>query len=368
MDLDKILSAVPAELVARAASEKPVGGRLDLRRAAEIEITRDTYLEAESRGLTLTELLETEDYDPSEPGSPLDAFERQLAAHGIRVGGGSPVTVELFHRSAPSLMPEFILREIRRGQAMRPELQSLVAASSRVTGNRYTPFDVNATQDDPRWAMRPVGDGANVPAILVTERVHSVDVPDYGLALKASYKALRHRTTTQFKVLLWYIGYRMQVDKFAMLVDVLVNGDGNDNPATVITTGTSGTLTYEDIVNFWAEMHPFEMNTLLCGKTLLLEILTLEEFKDPMAGFRFQSTGDMITPLGSNLLRSDDVDDDLILGIDRRFAAEEVITQPLTVEYDKIIEQRFEEAVITESVAYAKLLPGAVIVLDTEFS
>jgi len=42
-----------------------------------------------------------------------------------------------------------------------------------------------------------------------------------------------------------------------------------------------------------------------------------------------------------------------------------VITQPLTVEYDKIIEQKFEEAVISESVAYAKVIPDAVKVLDS---
>lgn len=367
MDMDKLLAGVPAEFLAKAAAEPPVSGHLDLKRAAGIEVTRDTYLEAESRGLTLSELLETGDYDPSPTGSPLDAFERQLAAHGVRVGGQSPVTVELFYRSAPALLPEFILREIRRGQAMRPELAALIGASSRVTGNRYTPFDVNSTQDDPRWSLRPVGDGANVPAILVTERVHSIDVPDYGLALKASYKALRHRTTTQFKVLLWYIGYRMQVDKLAMLVDVLVNGDGNDNPATTYQPAVSGSLTYDDIVGFWAEMHPFEMNTMMCAKSLLLDILTMTEFKDPMAGFRFHATGEFVSPLGANLVRCDDVAGDLILGIDRRFAAEEVITQPLTVEYDKIIEQRFEEAVITESVAFARLLPDAVIVLDTVF-
>jgi hypothetical protein len=35
------------------------------------------------------------------------------------------------------------------------------------------------------------------------------------------------------------------------------------------------------------------------------------------------------------------------------------------VEYDKIIEQRFEEAVISESVTYAKVIKEASVVLDT---
>lgn len=38
------------------------------------------------------------------------------------------------------------------------------------------------------------------------------------------------------------------------------------------------------------------------------------------------------------------------------------------VEYDKIIEQRFEEAVITESVSYAKVIREASVILDTVFA
>jgi hypothetical protein len=87
-----------------------------------------------------------------------------------------------------------------------------------------------------------------------------------------------------------------------------------------------------------------------------------------MAGYRFQGKGEMFSPLGSTLVRCDEVPDDLVIGLDSRFAVEEVITQPLMVEYDKIIEQRFEEAVISESVAYAKVIQEASVVLDTVFA
>jgi hypothetical protein len=38
------------------------------------------------------------------------------------------------------------------------------------------------------------------------------------------------------------------------------------------------------------------------------------------------------------------------------------------VEFDKIIDQRFEEAVISESVTYAKVIPEASVVLDYVFA
>jgi len=367
MDFSQFLNTAATAKLGREAEGGGSGLPVDLTRAAAIEVNRDLYLEAEGRGITLSELLECDEYDPSPQASPLDAFERQLALAGVRLGGKSPATVELFYQQAPTLLPEFMLREIKKGQSMRPELAKLVANSTSVASNSYTPFHID-TSDDSRFSMRPLGDGAEVPSLLVTEQNHSVPVSDYGLALKASYKALRYRTTSQFRVLLWYIGFKIQSDKIAMAVNCLINGDGNDNAATVVNAASSGTLSYNDLVTLWSQFEPFEMNTLVCHIDRMKDILTLDEFKDPLAGFRFQQSGELFSPLGATLLRSDSVASDLVVGLDSRFAVEEVITQPLTIEYDKVIDQRFEEAVISESVTYAKVIPAAAVVLDTVFS
>ena len=341
MDFNEFLRSNASGELSREGTADNVTGPVDLDRAAAIEVNKDLYLEAEGRGMTLSELLETDEYDPSPGGSPLDAFQRQLALAGVRLGGKNPSTVEQFYQQAPALLPEFMLREIRRGQAMRPELGRLVANSTTIASNSYTPFFIN-TEDKAKLSLRPVGEGAEVPQLLVTEQNHAVKVADYGLALKTSYKALRYRTSTQFRVLLWYVGFRIQTDKIGMVVDRLLNGDGNDNAAAVINANQSGSLTYA--------------------------ILTLDEFKDPMAGYRFGKTGDLFSPLGATMVRSDEVPSDSIIGLDSRFAVEEVITQPLMIEYDKIIEQRFEEAVISESVTYARVLKEAAVVLDTVYS
>ena len=263
-------------------------------------------------------------------------------------------------------MPEFILREIKKGQAMRPELSSVIANTTVVNNNRYTPFYVDTSETD-KFSLRPVGEGSEIPHLRVTEQNHSINVPEYGLGLRATYKSLRYRTTAQFRVLLWYIGFKLQSDKLALVADCLINGDGNANPANVINAASSGSLTYNDLITLWAEFEPFEMNTMICHISKLKTILTLEEFKDPLAGFRFQRTGEKFSPLGATLVRCDEVPQDYVIGVDARFAVEEIITQPLMVEYDKIIEQRFEEAVVTESVAYAKVLKEAAVILDAEY-
>jgi hypothetical protein len=363
MDFNQFLRHRAESDLANEESRLEQIGRVDLSRSSAVEVDRDLYLEAESRGLTLTELLECDEYDPSPAGCPLDAFERQLALAGVQLGGKTPTTVEQFFQKASVLMPEFILREIKRGQAMRPELGRLVANSTTVSSNRYTPFFID-TSDKARFSLRPIGEGAEVPQILVTEQNHAVNVRDYGLALKSSYKALRYRSTSQFRVLLWYIGFRMQTDKIGMLVNTLIDGDGNDNAATVISSAASGTLDYDDLIALWASFAPFEMNTLICHVNTLKTILTLDEFKNPLAGYRFQNSGELFSPLGAAMVRSDEVPTDRVIGLDSRFAIEEVVTQPLMVEFDKIIDQRFEEAVISESVTYAKVIREASVVLD----
>jgi len=367
MDINKFMYS---DTVAEKAADlitRELSGPVDFSRASEIKVEKDLYLEAETRGMTLSELLETPEYDPSPTTSPLDAFERQLALAGIRMGGKNPTLVEQFYQKAPSLMPEFIMREIKKGQSMRPELSTIIANSTTVNNNRYTPFHIDTSATE-KLSLRPIGEGGEIPQIHVTEQTHSIDVPEYGLGLKASYKSLRYRTTAQFRVLLWYIGFRLQTDKIALAVNCILNGDGNTNPARVVNAAVSGSLTYDDLITLWAEFEPFELNTIICHVGQLKTILTLEEFKDPMAGYRFQGKGELFSPLGATLVRCDDVPTDLVIGIDSRFAVEEVITQPLTVEYDKIIEQRFEEAVISESVAYAKMIREASVVLDTVFS
>jgi len=347
-------------------AERESAGAVDFSRAKDLEISQNTYLEAESRGMTVSELLETPEYDLSPKGAGLDAFERQLALAGIRIGGKKPSTVESFFHSAPHLMPEFIMREIRRGMAMRPELGSLLASSTTIASNRYTPFFIDTSSTD-KFGLKPVGDGADASQLLVTEQQHAITVPDYALALKASYKSLRYRTTAQFRVLLWYIGFKLQTDKIGLLVSTLLNGDGNSNAITTYNSATTNVMTYDDLITLWGKFDPFEMNAVICHVDRMKKILTLPEFKDPLAGYKFQSTGEVFSPLGSKLIRSDEVASDLVIGLDARFAVEEVISQPLTVEYDKIIEQRFEEAVISESVAYAKVIKEASVALDTSW-
>ena len=78
----------------------------------------------------------------------------------------------------------------------------------------------------------------------------------------ASYEAIRFQKLDLFSVMLRQIGAHIQKQQLSDAVDVLINGDDNDNAAvqyTIGTTpisGTKGTLGYDQLVEFWGQLTP----------------------------------------------------------------------------------------------------------------
>ena len=120
--------------------------------------------------------------------------------------------------------------------------------------------------------------------------------------LVASYEALRFQRLDLFTVTLNQIGAYIARAQLHDAVDVLINGDGNGNAASVITPATVGTLTYGDMVKLWANMAPYELNTILAPTAEMQKILALPQMQDSHAGLDFKGTGKMITPMGATLL------------------------------------------------------------------
>ena len=153
-------------------------------------------------------------------------------------------------------------------------------------------------------------------------------------------------------------------------IDVLLNGDGNGNPADVFTVGTdpiggtAGTLTYDELVDFWSQFDPYEMNTLLVSGDMMRSLLKMEEFQNPMTGLNFQGTGKLSTPLGAALLRTSALADGTMIGLDKRYALEMVQGSDVLVEYDKLIDRQLERAAITSISGFAKLFADAAKVLE----
>ena len=291
-----------------------------------VKLDKGMYSES---GRSFTKVLEK--CDPSEQykGTPLehlDAFQRQLKRFDIKVKGMDSDVVSKFFATWESavLFPEYVARAVRQGM----EAETSIRAQENL-----------------------------------------VKLHKRGRMLVASYEAIQHQRLDLFSVTLRQIGAYINRMHAADAIDVLVNGDGNNNAAQVYTvgtapiSGTAGTLSYDALVDFWSQFDPYTMNTILVGDAAA-KLLKLDEMQDAMAGLTFQGTGKMITPMGATMLRSSAVPSNTIIGLDKHYALEMVKGSDVLVEYDKLIDRQLERAAITSISGFAKIFQDASKVLQ----
>ncbi len=305
-----------------------------------------------------------EKLDPSEnyAGTSLeglDAFSRQLKRYDIRVSGRGSDCVEKFFQTSNSaaLFPEYVSRAVRQGMERADILPNLVATVTDIEGMDYRSI-VSAPTDDEK-SLKIVGEGAAIPQTTVRTRENLVKLHKRGRMLVASYEALRFQRLDLFTVTLNQIGAYIAREQLHDAVDVLINGDGNSNAASVITPATAGTLTYGDLVKLWANMTPYELNTILAPTSEMQKILALTQMQDSRAGLDFQGTGKMITPMGATLLHVPEMTSGRIIGLDKNCALEMVQAGGVVTDYDKLIDRQLERAAITCTAGFAKIFTEA---------
>ena len=308
-----------------------------------------------------------EELDPSEAyqGTPLegmDAFQRQLKRFDIHVKGPGSDQVEKFFHTTESavLFPEFVSRVVRQGLEEEGILPHITAVTTRFDGMDYRSIASVPTEEEKQ--LRRVEEGAQIPRTTLRTQENLVRLHKRGRMLVASYEAIRFQRLDLFSVMLRQIGAYIGRMHLQDAIEVLRNGDGNQNPAEVIRPAGKA-LSYEALLDFWSRFDPYSMNTLLVSGDMMLAMLKLPEFQNPLTGLNFQGTGALTTPLGARLLRSSAMPAGTLIGLDKHYALEQVSGSEILVEYDKLIDRQLERAAITSISGFAKLFPGASKVL-----
>ncbi len=324
-------------------------------------------------GMNFTQVLESLDPSENYRGTALegtDAFQRQLKRFGIRAKGLGSSPVEKFFATMDSavLFPEYIARTVRQGMEENDILPAITATTTVIDAMDYRSIYSNPT--DEALALQDVEEGAQIPTTEVRTKENLVSLSKRGRMLIASYEALRFQKLDLFSVMLRQIGAYIQKQQVADAVQVLLEGDGNDNEAAVYAvgtdpiSGTSGTLGYDQLVEFWGQFDPYTMNTILCNTSTMTSLLKIPELQNPMTGLNFQGTGKVGTPLGAQICRTSAVADGMIIGLDKRYALEQVRAGDVLVEYDKLIDRQLERAAITSIAGFGKICTNAAAALS----
>lgn len=307
-------------------------------------------------------LAELESIDPSEnyKGTSLeglDAFERQLKRFDIKVKGANSDTIDKFFATTDSaaLFPEYIARAVRQGVEDSSLVDSIIATKTNINGLDYRTIASIPTNEEKK--LSEVAEGAAIPETVIHTQENLVTLKKRGRMLVASYEAIRFQKLDLFTVTLRQIGAHIARSQFNDAVEVLLVGDGNNNPAAEVKA-IGDTLTYEDLVTLWNSFSPYELNTIIASSDIIPTLLTMPEFRDANAGLNFHGTGSMITPFGAKLLRSNEMSKALV-GLDKNCALEMVTAGGVQTEYDKLIDRQLERAVISQISGFAKIFTDA---------
>ena len=334
-----------------------------------IKLEKGMYAES---GKSFTQVLEAADPSAQYRGTPLeglDAYQRQLKRFDIKVKGAlSDVVEKFFHTTDSSvLFPEFVARAVRQGMEEENILPSITAAVTRFDGMDYRSIASTPSEEDK--SLRVVAEGAALPETTVRAQSNLVKLHKRGRMLVASYEAIRFQRLDLFSVTLRQIGAHIARMHLRDAIDVITNGDGNKNAAKAFKIGTkpiggtAGTLSYDALLDFWAQFDPYEMNTMLVSSDVMLDLAKLDEFQNPLTGLNFQGTGTLTTPLGATLLRTSAMPEGTMIGLDKHYALEMICGSDVEVEYDKLIDRQLQRAAITSISGFAKLYQDASKVL-----
>jgi len=235
-----------------------------------------------------------------------------------------------------------------------------VAATTMIDGMDYRSV---SSETDP-GASNPTAEGEELPKTQVRTKGILVDMRKHGRVLSASYEALRYHRLDLFTVTLRQIGADIAKALLADAVDVLINGDGNTGTGagTVSMAGTE--LEYGDLIALWNSFDPFTMTTLLAGADTASAILGLPELRDGCAGLDFHGSGKLVTPLGAQLIKSAAVLTGWLVALDKDCALEMVKAGDIVTDYDKLMDRQLDRAAISACVGFAKIFPGAVMVME----
>ena len=307
---------------------------------------------------TLEKLDPSENYENTELAG-LDAFGRQLKRFDIKVSGPNSDIVEKFFRTSDSavLFPEYISRAVKQGMEEANVLPEIIATTTKIEGMDYR--TITSTISDNSGELNDIAECAAIPEITVKTQDNLVQLHKRGRMLVSSYEALRFQHLDVFTIILKQIGSYIASAQLDDAIDVLLNGDGNNNAAGSVTKVSSTGLAYGDLVTLWASLSPYKLTTILGNSNSLKAILNINEMKDANAGLNFHGTGNLVTPAGANLIHVPNFTSDKIIGIDKNCALEMVQASDIIIDNDKLIDRQLERTCVSAIAGFAKIFNSA---------
>jgi hypothetical protein len=193
-----------------------------------------------------------------------------------------------------SVFPFFWDTQIVESILAVPLLDVLLMDTVTVASGTAVHAQMNETVSDRQ--MGETGEFASFQEVNITSVETPVRLKKFGGMVTISDEAMRRQRIPVFARGIARIGRQIGIDMTDLVIEVLINGDsqfgGLNGAATTVSATVSGAPAYTDYVtndmNFDIGYEPTDR---ILTRNGIIKVLQVPEFKDPLAGFKFQNAG-----------------------------------------------------------------------------
>jgi hypothetical protein len=344
----------------------------------------EIYQEAKRKETTVTEILNGFDSEHRSSEDTMDGFEIAMAGAGIRTKSDHKRRifadkVERFYASnqpeSQILFPEYLNRNLRENKLADNWLNRIIAVRTPIDSGVYdsTYMDTSKVKD---FRKVRVAERAEFPVVTMKTKEHALRLHKYGISMEITYEAVRRMRIDLLSKHLQRLSLQDQLDKRAHAIDILVNGDGNNNGATAYTTGdfdatATSAITYKSWLGWLMAPYPYTIDTIMGSSEMVLAVLTMTfPNMNPLQLLALMNqTGGVQANLELEpgvfrnvmIMLAPDAPEDTLIGIDSGNALEEIVEIGSEItETDKIISSQFNKIVTSENSAFGILYPEAI--------
>jgi hypothetical protein len=358
---------------------------MTLKMIERIDLDRSMFKKAVLKKLTFSQYLES--INPSQDGDALDAYERQLKVRGILTksnyakGISASIVEEAFYHTEDNdiLFPEFVARSVREAIVNDTILPNLIGQYTTIDSNSYK--TVYADDQPTKQTMKRVTEASEIPRAKLVTRQQEVKIYKYGRAIEASYEVIRRMQIDLLALHIRRFGMQAAKDKVEEIIDVITDGDENDNAAEnhnltdLDTAASEGTLTAKGWIAFLMEFEEFPCDTVIAAKDAFLQLVLTDlgayTATDVLSFLSQGSTAGVKLSMPQlpdkqlNLFWNSNVDSLKVLGINKQYAIEQVTEAGSDIqEADRFITNQTQVLTLSENNGYSKIFKEATKVLD----
>lgn len=276
------------------------------------------------------------------------------------------------------VFPEIFRDAIRLGLEYTPFHKQLIVGEETITGTGLTMPKITPIPAD-NVRLRDTAEGATITeGELIVWEEKQVTIKKKARGLKQTYESIAFTPINLARVFFEELGQRLGSDLDKDFLDVLINGDQDDNSeaSPVMGAATANTLTFMDLVRVWVRFKRiFRTSTaMLMNEADAITVLSMDEFNQSRAGggqgtaFAGQTAPNLQVqsplPTSQDIFIHDGVPAKKIIFVDRGRAVVQLTALPLLVESERIVSRQLQGEYVSIMTGFANVFKDGRIILD----